>query len=248
MKTQASLAFALTFTTGCSYYTSGHQAYTPLLDHAGQVDIAARGGVTTMAEGVGNIQAAYAPIDNLEVAGSVEVASGPDNQLHAGGGVAVGTFARHDVLRLEALAGVEGGYGTGRETVETHSFSGMPIPDRMDHSWNLSGGYVSPLVQVAIGFEVPHFELAVGSRVRGTFAEVSAQWLSGLNAPTEKGNLAYLSVDPFVTLRVPFDIFRVELLMGGNIPLAGDLSAYSEPLAVANLYTSLGFGVQFDTL
>lgn len=115
------------------------------------------------------VQAAYAPIDHLTIAVSLDgdlYRTEREPTFHAGGGVAIGTFSRTDVLRLEAFAGLNVGYAEGYGEQETWD----PDPPTIEN-YTLSGTYVQPFVQAAIGFEVPHFELAGGARLEAQLTD-----------------------------------------------------------------------------
>jgi hypothetical protein len=238
-------ALLLSVAQGCAYtgFAGPHQPYTPLLDHAGQVDVSVRGGAGVESDAELAAQVAYAPIESLEIAANVDYA-GDFNQEgaeHVGGGLAIGSFSRTDVLRVESFLGVDAGYGTGVSYDSSWPGSTSRLP-----SLRLTGPYVTPFAQVAIGLEVPYFEFAGGVRVGALIADVLGSGNSG--DLTQQGTLLRASIDTFITLRVPFDIFRVELMLG---------AAYQPPTTWTdryvqgdelNPYARLGFGVQFDTL
>jgi hypothetical protein len=215
-----------------------------MLDHAGQLDVVVRGGGITTNNMSVAAQAAYAPIDNLEVAVSLD--GDFDQQrynrtLHAGGGIAVGTFSRTDVLRLEAFVGVNGGYAEGYGTQCVHNAESCVSED-----FDLSGPYVQAFVQGAVGFEVPYFEFAGGLRVEEQLTDVTALGDAGTR---QRVTHQRVLLSPFLSVRVPVDIVRFEIMTGLPISLSGDrgpLPGTFEPGAY--WYFVGGIAVQLDTV
>jgi hypothetical protein len=230
--------------SGCSvsYITSPHQPYAALLDHAGQLDISARAGAIATNTMTGAVQAAYAPIDNLEIAGSVDVdvVDGDTSRTaHGGGGLAIGTFTRTDVLRAELLVGGNGGFAQG---------SGSNCADRCmtTETFGLSGPYGQAFIQGAIGFEIPYFEFAGGLRFFSNSVQVHA--VGSLGTDTTFWYTRGF-VDPYLTMRVPIDWFRIELLAGWPVSLGGTEGALPGSVETGIYpYATLGVGVQLDTM
>lgn len=231
--------------TGCgsAAITSPHQPYTAMLDHAGQLDVSARGGLMAINFMTAAAQVAYAPIDNLEIAANVDVDLANENAnhtLHGGGGGAIGTFVRDDVLRAELLVGGNGGYAEGFAACNPDaSCSGT-------ETFGLSGPYGQAFLQGAIGFEIPYFEFAGGLRFFTNSVLVHAVG-SARTDTTSWYTTGF--VDPYLSMRVPIDWFRIELLMGWPVQLARS----SEPvpgLLEGGMYpyVTLGIGVQLDTM
>lgn len=236
-------AFVIFMMTGCSYYIPVHAPHTPLLDHAGQVDVSARAGVALNQGGSYSVNAAYAPIDHLEVAGGIDVDFDEDVQ-HYGGGLAIGTFVRHDVLRLEVLAGANGGYSIG-----TGCFDCGISSSAANRRYRLEGAYVQPFAQAMIGFEVPYFEMAGGFRLSGFLSEPRSVPPEGaIDRPILEG-YERMYIEPILTIRVPIEMVRIELTAGLPWQVAGDSGVgegfHSEP--GINFYLIAGLGVQFDT-
>lgn len=233
--------------TGCgsAAITAPHQPYTAMLDHAGQLDISARGGVMATNLMTAAAQVAYAPIDNLEIAANVDVdgADEDTHTLHVGGGAAIGAFARNDVFRAELLVGGNGGASQG----STFCPDGARCTSTFRPS-TLSGPYGQAFVQGAIGFEIPYFELAGGLRFF-THSVLAHALGSGIDTTTwyTRG-----FVDPYLMIRVPIDWFRIELLAGWPIALGGDAGPTTGPSASFEStwypYVTLGIGVQLDTM
>jgi hypothetical protein len=240
------LCSGLLFASGCysANVSAPHQPYAPLLDHAGQLDVVARGGVmenngTTLA-----LQAAYAPVDHFSIAVSVDAdvdRSDDERARHFGGGLAFGTFTRTEILRLEAMAGVGFGHAEG-QALDCVVPDGSPCID-----YTLDGPYIQPFLQSLVGFEVPYFELAGGMRVFAqatTVAFVASDGSSGQGDGFER-----VFIEPILTLRVPVDVVRFEVLAGLPIALGGDsgpLPGSAEPLTY--FYITFGLGLQLDTM
>lgn len=241
----AFVAVSLPLLSGCftSYITAPHQPYAPLLDHAGQLDVSFRGGGITTNNMSVAVQAAYAPIDHLEVAVSLDGdfdRTEENRTLHGGGGIAIGTFTRTDTLRVEALAGVNGGYAEGYGTQCVQNAMGC-----MSEDFDLTGLYVQPFVQAAVGFEIPYFELAGGARIEGHFVQVEALGEEGTRQSVTHERVLF---SPFLTVRVPVDVVRFEFMTGLPIALTGadgPLEGTYEPDAY--WYFVGGVAVQIDT-
>lgn len=240
-------AAVVLLSVGCahSYITAPHQPYAPLLDHAGQMDVSVRAGGITTNDMTLAVQAAYAPVDHFTIAaafdGDLDRTGGT---FHAGGGLAVGTFTRTDVLRLEAFVGFNlghaEGYGVQCEQEDD------PIASCMTERFTLSGFYTQPFTQVAIGFELPFFELAGGARLEAQFTDVSG--VGDLGTRTSSMHERVL-LSPFLTVRVPIDVIRFEFMTGVPFTINGNegpLPGTWEPAAY--WYIVGGIGFQFDLL
>jgi hypothetical protein len=236
---------------GCTHYVTSHQPFTPLLDHAGQLDVGVRAGFHAPSAASVGAHVAYAPIDHLEVLAAFDyVGAGPGDPdpWHVGGAAAVGTFVRHDVFRLEALAGSGFGYAEGTSQASCAGTGPtMPCPDG---DFALSGGYATPMVQVLVGFEVPYFELAAGMRLDAFVAGVSIVRTRG-TAPPASAHSTYtrLFVEPILTIRVPIEMVRIEITGGYPFSVAGDTEPDPRlsPEAPMPYYVVGGFAVQLDT-
>ncbi len=230
-------------------YTTAHQAYAPLLDHAGQLDIGARAGVHEPGGAVtAAANAAYAPIDHLEIVAGVDYAGGEaSGPTHIGGGVGIGTFARHDTLRLEARAGVE--FGDASQADYGHWCTALSGPWCRSESWSLQGTYIAPMLQGMFGFEVRYFELAGGLRLQGRFDEMHVTRLDNGMPPVDV-QYERLYAEPVIAIRVPLNFMRIELLAGLPVRVLGDTAPGadlpSEPDIQA--YVAFGLGLQLDTV
>lgn len=237
--------------SGCytSHITAPHQPYAPLLDHAGQLDISARAGSMTTNGSTLAAQVAYAPVDHLVIAASFDADFDHEDEFysetHVGGGVAIGTFTRTDVLRLEAMIGMNGGHAEG-SGFRCSADPDQPDEPCVDERFFLSGPYVQPFLQGTVGFEVPFFELAGGLRLETQVTEVDAVGELGTR---ETSTHVRSLITPFLTIRIPVEFIRFEIMAGmpfsmnGNIgPLEGttESSAY--------FYLVGGIGFQFDTI
>jgi hypothetical protein len=245
-------AVALEITqTACSTFTSPHPHYAPLLDHAGQVDVQVRGhgaviGGPTLGGGA-NVGIAYAPVDHLVIVAGGDVFFGQNRARRYSGQVGVGVFARDDVLRLEAIVGAFGGGMHGSGTF-------LDEPGR----YRLDARYVLPYAQLFVGWERESFELAVGIRVSALLADVKVTPSRGappLNARrigTERAQ-----IEPSLTIRLPFDFFRLDFEVGAAIWAGhdsalehlttedGDSLASDGPFLP---YFAVGIGFQLDTV
>ncbi len=231
--------------SGCAYFIPVHAPHTPLLDHAGQVDVSARAGVAVNQGGSYSVNAAYAPIDHLEIVAEGDFDFDGDVR-HYSGGFGVGTFVVDEVFRFEAIGGVNGGYARGfvggSITCDPEDLSCTPMATI---AYRLTGPYVQPYLQALVGFEVPYFELAGGIRFTGFFADVTTH-----SDPTQNGAYDRIYIEPLITIRWPIDIVRIELTTGLPIAIGGD---YGPPPIfsfepTANYYVVLGIGFQFDTI
>ena len=191
-------------------------------------------------------QVSYSPVERLEVAASVDAdfyADEENRTQHIGGGFAIGGYAPTDVLRLEGLFGINGGWarGDGRSTVScTTSPCATPI------TFDLAAPYAMPFAQILVGFEVPYFELAGGARLFGVIMDVTA---NGTDGSSERTLYARAFMEPFVTIRVPLDIVRFEVT--GGVPLAFATNTGLFQNAWENLgyaYVTAGIGFQIDTI
>lgn len=253
MKTQSLIAFALVSTAsmGCisTRYTATHQAYAPLLDHRGQLDIAVRAGAMEHTETTIAVQAAYAPIDNFEVAASVDIdpASSRGNDTHHyGGGIALGVFSDTDILRVEGLVGIHGGSAIGDGT-NCESSTSPGICPMTVVTYQLSGPYMQPFVQGMVGFELPYFEFAGGLRLFGFLSDVSTV---GTDGTMVRNGYERIYLEPMATIRVPISIIRLEVMAGVPMTLTGDVGpiGVSATEAISQAYITGGIGIQFDTM
>jgi hypothetical protein len=231
--------------TGCSAFVSPHHVYAPLLDHAGQVDISARGGPGIPGGAGVSVNAAYAPIDHLEIVGGADLNVGDETQ-HYAGHLGIGTFVRDDVFRFELTAGSYAGYaeglGNGYESGSSSIF----------YLYRITGPYVLPYGQVLLGFESGHFELAGGLRIMGSLADIRIDALgSAPERALRTDGYERMYIEPVVTARIPFDFFRIDLMTGWPInprgvgdQSPGDLS----PELDVMWYFAVGVGFQFDTI
>lgn len=233
--------------SGCSAFVSPHHVYAPLLDHAGQVDISARAGAGVPGGAGVSLNAAYAPIDHLEIVGGADLNVGDETQ-HYAGHLGIGTFVRDDVFRLELTAGSYAGYAEG---IANGYESGSST---LFYLYRVSGPYALPYGQVLIGFESGHFELAGGLRLMGSFAQVGIDSYPGSGSPersVRSDGYERMYIEPVITARIPFEFFRIDFMtgwpispqgVGDNSP--GDLS----PELDVMWYFAVGVGFQFDTI
>lgn len=243
----AALALVSTASIGCisTRYMAAHQAYAPLLDHRGQLDIAVRAGAMEHTETTIAVQAAYAPVDNFEVAANVDIdpASSQDNTTqHFGGGIALGVFSDTDVLRLEGLLGINGGNAIGDGTNCPPGARCVSLV-----RFQLSGPYMQPFVQGMVGFELPFFEFAGGLRVFGFLSDVSTIATDGTSA---RHGFERAYIEPIATIRVPISIIRLEITGGVPMMLAGDVGpvGIDATEGFSQAYITGGIGIQFDTM
>lgn len=241
-----SFACALLGVAGCTSFITPHQVYAPLLDHAGQVDISARGGLGVPGAAGVSANVAYAPVDSFEIVAGADFNLGNEAR-HYAGQLAVGTFVREDVFRLEALAGTYAGYAEG---FATGTCPGCSLGFA---SYRLEGPYLMPYGQVLIGFEGHRVEFAGGFRLYGSFADVtSSPSAGGPPRVPPRGGYERMYVEPVVTLRINIDFVRVDLMTAVPINIAGasenaplDLVAESYDVM---WYFAVGVGFQIDTI
>lgn len=238
--------------TACSTFTSPQPHYAPLLDHAGQLDLQVRAHGAWAGEGMGggaNVGIAYAPIDHLVIVAGGDAFFGQYRARRYSGQVGVGVFARDDVLRVEAIVGAFGGGMHG---------SGYVEDGRDLHRYRLDGRYVLPYAQLFVGWEREHFEMAFGARVSALLADVKATPSSG-SPPLNDRRIGTerAQIEPSLTIRVPFDFFRIDLEVGATI-WAGHDSALTDfettdgdRMASEGFlypYFAAGIGFQLDTV
>jgi hypothetical protein len=228
---------------GCAYsrFAAPHQAYTPLFDHEGQLDaVASAGGMSEMGSTLSG-RIAYSPIRHLTLVGGYDgdfLRDATNLTAHHAGSLGIGTYVRHRVLRLEALAIAGVGYGWGDSYI-----SGFTMPTEV---YALEGVYVQAGGQFAIGLEIPYFEFAGGLRVMGQDAEVTSTRLgSPTSAPVSYSRSAFL-FDLFVTVRVPVDVVRFEVMLGQTV--VADATSSSTDEVPLRLYVTGGLAFQFDTV
>ncbi len=235
-----SFALTLAAISGCTSFVTPHQVYAPLLDHAGQVDISVRGGPTVPGAVGASANVAYAPVDSLEIVAGGDFNFGTETR-HYAGHVGIGTFAREDVLRLEATAGVYGGYAEG---FGDGVVSGSTVFDR----YRLDGPYAMPYGQVLIGFESGRIELAGGVRAYGFLSDVTIT----PSRTVSRDGYERFYVEPVLTIRIPFDIVRVDLMTAFPINVAGVSDNSPADLAPETYdvmwYFAVGVGFQIDTV
>lgn len=235
---------------GCSpasVLTVPHQPYAALLDHPGQLDIVARGGV--MDDGIRNpsmsaaLQAAYAPVDHLEIAASADAdlydTGESGRTLHGGGGLAIGVFAGTRNFRFEALLGGDAGWAAG--VGERDIPSGAPFaPRRIDVP--LESTYGDAFAQLMFGVGRRIFTWTLGARYVVHVAQARAASVG------ETTTYAMGILDVFMTFRVALERARIELMLGipgatsGWPPLAGAAEIGWWP------YALLGAAVDLDTV
>ncbi len=235
-------ALVVVGTVGCTYsrYTAPHQPYTPLLDHEGQLDVAASGGVMEQTRSTGSARIAYSPVRYLSILGGYDgdfYRDAEENTEHHAGSLGIGTYVHARILRIEAAAVVGAGAATGDGYTSTSSGGTR---------YRLEGVYVQPTLQFAIGFEVPYFEFAGGVRFGGSFGDV--RFTSTSSSTPSEGTAPHdtLLWDHFVTIRVPIDVFRFEVTAGW----AGTFYGSSYPVGQetpSRAYLTAGIGFQFDT-
>lgn len=231
---------ALPLAPGCTSLITPHQTYAPLLDHAGQLDVSVRGGAGVPGGAGVGLNLAYAPIDHLELVGGGDVNVGGD-ESHFAGHFGVGTFVRDDLFRLEAIAGLYGGYAEGVATRFTASST---------DGYSLGGRYLMPYAQVLAGYERGHFEIAGGFRASGFVGDVELSPISPSPAhPTPQVGYERAYLEPLVTVRIPIDWFRIDFQSGFPIVLGGDVSpADLAPESEVMWYFAVGVGFQIDTI
>jgi hypothetical protein len=227
---------------GCSYtrFAAPHQAYTPLLDHEGQLDVAASGGYVTEMGSALSGRVAYSPVRHLTLVGGYDgdfLADPSNRTAHHAGSLGVGTYVRHRVLRLEALAIAGVGYGWGDAFV----LPGSPDAE----AYALEGAYVQAGGQFAIGFEIPYFEFAGGARFMGQDGDLTAIRVSPASPGSGRVDHSAFLFDLFATMRVPIDVIRFEVTVGQTI-VAGSAGSYG-PEVVTRYHLTGGLAFQFDT-
>jgi hypothetical protein len=232
---------------GClsSRLIAPHQPYAPLLDHEGQLDIVVRAGPMEGPDTSAAAQVAFSPAEGFEIAASVDGdwSTAGNATQHIGGGLALGAYSRTDVFRAEVLVGANGGTADGAGQGCTLMPMGICGPSA---SFGISANYVQPFVQGLLGFEVPYFELAGGMRLFGYLADVAFAGSDGSH-----GTTAYekLYLEQILTIRVPIDIVRFEVLGGVPLSLLGDPGPIPGSTEVGfHPYVLAGLGFQFDTM
>lgn len=230
---------------GCTYsrYAAPHQPYTPLLDHEGQMDVAASAGVMEQMRSTASARIAYSPVRYLSIMGGYDgdlYRTSDDNTEHHAGSLGIGTYVHARVLRLEAAAVVGAGYATGDGY--SSYLSGSPGGSAY---YQMEGVYVQPTVQFALGFEIPYFEFAGGVRLGGSFGDVR---YTNTSAPAS-GTVPHdtLLIDNFLTIRVPIDVFRFEVTGGWAGTFYGDNAPVGAETP-SRAYLTAGIGFQFDTM
>lgn len=233
---------------GCSFYGTAAPTYAPLLDHAGQLDIAAHGGAHVPAGWTAGADIAYAPVDHLVITGGFDRA-GSDTVTHTFGRAGVGTFVRDRVLRLEAIAGVNAGHATGVGIPFCYSSgpTGCGPPEM-----RFEGAYVSPWLQAFLGFEVPYFEFAGGLRVSYAWSDVRASNYTTTEL-VDYATYSLFQIEPVLTFRFPIDIFRFEISAGLPLGAGGmDIDYMGEQYGLAEspaqVWVTGGIAFQLDTV
>jgi hypothetical protein len=243
-------AAALSLAAGCapmSVLSGPHQPYAPMLDHAGQLDIVARGG--GMADDFSQwtmtsaVQVAYAPIDHLEIAASADAdlfdTDERNHTLHVGGGLAIGAFARAGYFRFEAFVGANAGWGAGFVPAEQRTMPAMPFGMR---TGRVELSYQDAFVQAQIGGDFRYFEFVIGARYLLHVGQ-GASILDG--APTQ---FTQGIAGPFGLVRVPVDVIHFEIMVGSPILVSGTPPLDGAPELGWWPFVVGGIGVQLDTL
>lgn len=230
---------------GCSVsrFAAPHHGFTPLFDHEGQFDVAASAGEMEQIGVNLSGRVAYSPIRHLTILGGYDGditrdASNPT--AHHAGMLGLGTYVRHRVLRLEVLAVAGVGYGWG-DAYE----AGFSSPAE---AYSLEGVYVQAGGQVAVGFEIPYFELAGGVRFMAQDGDLTYASMGFGTSGSTTGTLNHTAFvfDPFLTLRVPIDVVRFEVTVGQGVVIADPDVFLSE--TPSRLHITGGIAFQFDTV
>ncbi|MFO0684155.1 MAG: hypothetical protein U0234_19035 [Sandaracinus sp.] len=228
----------------CTYsrYAAPHQPYTPLLDHEGQMDVAASAGTMEQMRSTVSARVAYSPVRYLSIMGGYDgdfLRTTDDNTEHHAGSLGLGTYVHARILRIEAalVVGVGAASGDGYSSYLSGTGGGSSY-------YQLDGIYVQPAAQFAIGFEVPYFEFAGGVRLGGSFGDV--RWASSASTT---GTVPHdtLLFDHFITVRIPIDVFRFEVTGGWAGMFYGDNAPVGAETP-SRAYVTAGIGFQFDTM
>jgi hypothetical protein len=192
---------------------------------------------------------AYSPVDNLELVAGTDLGFAEPTR-HYAGQVGIGVYAREDVLRLEAIAGVFGG--------EAHGEAGsLSTGTGEEHS--LHARYLAPYAQLFVGWHERRFENAFGVRVTAYLAEVDVVPLRGAT-PLGASQFGYerVAIEPAYTARALLgDIVRLDTQVGFSFYAGGDTSpthgavtpdgTVLDPDPAVGIFFAVGLGVQIDT-
>jgi hypothetical protein len=240
---RAPFVLAILVLGGCgplSSVTPLHQPRVALLDSGGQMRLQAGVGSTAVHDFSATASVVAAPVDGLLVAGGVDLDPAGDT-THFGGDVAVGFFLPDQpVFRLEGFAGLSAGQATGWGEYEQEIMDGTFAFRRAD----LQGPYLQPYAQVAVGFEVPYFEMAFGTKLFGHLTDLRVTREDGT---VEHTGYERLSLAPFLTAAGVFEGFRIETMFGATVFAAGEPAPAGVGAEIgADLFALLRIGYEFD--
>lgn len=219
---------ALLVLCGCSSYGGPHHPYAPLLNAAGQIDVAVTAGASAPSAPTFAAHVAIAPVDHLVITGGFDTA--PPDQAHqrVSGELAAGVFAARDPrIRAEVLAGVGAGWSLGEQVNE-------------DETISLEGPYVRPFVQGFLGGVWGGF-FTWGGGLRGGATVAFLDELSSEDPPGDvmQNRRIAFNVDPFTSFRFRFDVFEIDITGGGGLQSGQNLS-------LVNIHASLTLRLVFQ--
>lgn len=185
-------------------------------------------------------QVAYAPVENFEIFGGADfdpvIEGGTARTAHAAATVGAGVFAEEDDysrLRFELLGGASVGYSEGVYVPSTSSTS-------RPQSYDLSGGYVRPFVQVVLATNDGGFVQGGGIRGQVTWASPTYRPLEGV---TDSGSFsaAQYGVDIFSLSRYDFGPVALDGVVG--LAIAGGDVRIGPPIG---FFANLALHLRFD--